>query len=111
MAAGPRYLARPHWLAPRRLRPRAAKATWSCQEHPVGRASDAGRPAVEDVSVDHRGTDVAVAQELLDGPDIVVVFEQMGGKGVPEGVALASFGMPAARTASFTARWRTDSWR
>src|SRR6266403_2638570 len=73
---GPRYLARPRWRALRRLRPpRCFEMAWSCQEHPVGRASDASRPQVEDMRVDHRGTDVAVTEELLDGPDVVVVPE------------------------------------
>ena len=37
----------------------------------VGGAEDAGGAAVEDVGVDHRGGDVAVAEELLDGADVV----------------------------------------
>src|SRR5436309_12861558 len=72
---GPRYLARPRWRALRRLRPpRCFEMAWSCQEHPVGRASDPSRPQVEDMRVDHRGTDVAVTEELLDGADVVVVL-------------------------------------
>src|SRR5947199_10101182 len=55
--AGPRYLARPCWRAPRRLRPlRDPEVAGSRQEHPVGRAADAGRPQVEDMRVDPRGT-------------------------------------------------------
>lgn len=27
--------------------------------------------------VDHRGTDITMAEELLDGPDVVVVLEQV----------------------------------
>ena len=42
--------------------------------------------------VDHRGTDVTVTEELLDGPDVVVVLEQVGGKGVSEGVARGELG-------------------
>ena len=39
------------------------------------------------MGVDLGGADVAVAQEFLDGADIVAAFQQMGGKGVAEGVA------------------------
>ena len=42
--------------------------------------------------VDHRGTDVTVTEELLDGPDVVVILEQVGGKGVSEGVARGKLG-------------------
>jgi hypothetical protein len=33
-----------------------------------------------------------VAQEVLDGPDVVPVLEEMGCKGVPEGVAGSRLG-------------------
>jgi hypothetical protein len=46
---------------------------------------------IEDVSVDHRGADVFVAKKFLDGPDIVSCFEQVGGEGVPEGMAADMF--------------------
>ena len=42
--------------------------------------------------VDHRGTDITVAEELLDSPDVVVVLEQVGGEEVPEGVARGELG-------------------
>jgi hypothetical protein len=42
--------------------------------------------------VDHRGADVAVTEELLDGPDVVVVLEQVSGKGVSERVARGELG-------------------
>ena len=47
-------------------------------EHPVGRAAHGGRAPVEDVGVDHRRRDVAVAEEFLHGADVVAVFEQVG---------------------------------
>jgi hypothetical protein len=37
-------------------------------------AADAEGAAVEDVGVDHRGGDVAVAEELLNGADVVCRF-------------------------------------
>jgi len=71
---------------------------------------DPGRPAVEHVGVDHRGADIAVAEQLLYGADVGPVLEQMGGEGMAEGVAGGTLG-EACRTACFTARWSTDSWR
>jgi hypothetical protein len=38
------------------------------------------------VGVDHRGLD-AVAEQLLDGADVVAELEQMGGERVAQGVA------------------------
>lgn len=38
------------------------------------------------------GFDVAVAEQVLDGPDVGAGFEQMGGKGMAEGVAGSGFG-------------------
>lgn len=52
----------------------------------VGGAADAGVAAVEDVRVDHRGADVGVAQELLNGADVGAVLEEVRGEGMPEGV-------------------------
>ena len=48
-------------------------------------------PFVKDMRVDHRGTYVFVAEQLLDGPDVVTGFEQMGGEGMPKGVAADVF--------------------
>jgi hypothetical protein len=42
---------------------------------------------LEDVGVDHGGLDALVAKELLNGADVVAASEQVGGEGVPEGVA------------------------
>lgn len=47
---------------------------------------DVERAAVEDVGVDHRRTDVFVAEEDLDGSDVGSVFEEMGCEGVTKGV-------------------------
>ena len=38
------------------------------------------------MGVDHGGLDVLVPQKLLDGADVVTVFEEVGGKTVAEGV-------------------------
>ncbi len=53
----------------------------------VGAADAAAADLVEDVGVDHGGGDVAVAEELLDGTDVVAISEQVGGKRVAERVA------------------------
>ena len=58
----------------------------------IRRAAHSAPPTVEDVGVDHRGPQVPVAQELLDGADVVTVLQEMGGEGVPEGVATRRFG-------------------
>jgi len=44
--------------------------------------------------VDHRGADILVAEQLLDGPDVVTLLEQVGGKRVTEGVARGRLGNP-----------------
>ena len=54
---------------------------------PVRRAGDAEGAAVEDVGVDHRRSDVAVSEKLLDSANVCAVFEQVGGEGMPEDVA------------------------
>src|SRR5215510_15380576 len=47
---------------------------------------------VQDVSVEHGGADVGVAEKLLHGADVVVVLEKMGGEGVAERMAAHSLG-------------------
>jgi hypothetical protein len=42
----------------------------------------------EDVGVDHGRGHFAVAEELLDGADIVTALQKVGGEGVAEGVAV-----------------------
>ncbi len=32
------------------------------------------------MGVDHGGRHIAMAQELLDGPDVVAIFQEVGGK-------------------------------
>ncbi len=39
--------------------------------------------------INHRRADIPVAQKLLDGPDVVTVFEEMGHKGALNGAARA----------------------
>ena len=58
----------------------------------VGGADDAVGAAVEDVGVDHGRLDVAVAEEFLDGADVVSVLEEVGGEGVAQGVTGGGLG-------------------
>jgi hypothetical protein len=41
---------------------------------------------VEYMGVDHRGFDILMAKEFLNRADVIPVFQQVGRKGVPEGV-------------------------
>lgn len=42
--------------------------------------------AIEGVGVDHRRLHVAMAEELLDGMDIVAILQEVDGEGLAEGV-------------------------
>jgi hypothetical protein len=61
----------------------------------VNRAANVEPGAVADVSVNHRGGDIFVPEELLDGPDIIAILQKMGSETVPKGVAARRFGDPA----------------
>ena len=49
----------------------------------IKRTDDTAPAAVQDMSVDHRCLDVAVAEQFLDGADIVTGLQQMRSEGVP----------------------------
>ena len=51
----------------------------------VERAADAETGFVEDVGVDHRGRDVLVPEQFLDGANIVAGLEQVRREAVAEG--------------------------
>ena len=73
----------PLWLTgviPLRLQPRQANG------EPVHRASHSPSSAVQDMGVDHRGAHVGVSQQFLNRADVVAIFQQMGGKGMAQGV-------------------------
>jgi hypothetical protein len=53
-----------------------------------GTSDAAAAGTVQDVSVDHRGVDVLVAEKLLDRPDVVAVLDQVGREGMAERVAV-----------------------
>src|SRR3954471_11525386 len=58
----------------------------------IERACYAQAGFLEDVGVDLGGGDVGVAEEFLDGADVVAGLEEMGGEGMAEGVATDWFG-------------------
>ncbi len=64
-------------IGPRRVH-KISRGGGSWAEHPIGGAAHACRALVRDVSVDHGGAYIMVAQKLLDRP-VVAVFRQTGG--------------------------------
>lgn len=42
------------------------------------RALDSSTAAIQNMDIDHRGADIPMTQQLLDRPDIVTLFWQMG---------------------------------
>ena len=44
----------------------------------VERAPDAAPALVQDMGIDHRRSDIAMAEQFLDRPDVVTAFQQMG---------------------------------
>jgi hypothetical protein len=49
------------------------------------------RDALHRVGIDHGRFQVTVAEQLLNGPDIVIGLEQMAGETVAEGMGRRSF--------------------
>ena len=49
-------------------------------QEPVGWTLNSSATPIQDVRVDHGRTDIAVTEQLLHGPDIVSIFQQMGGE-------------------------------
>jgi hypothetical protein len=58
----------------------------------IERASDGQSAFGEDMGIDHRRPDVAVAQEFLDGTDVVALFQKTGCERMPERMATAVLG-------------------
>jgi len=58
----------------------------------VQRAADGEAALVEDMGVDHSGFDVGVAEEFLDGANVVAVLQEVGGEAVAEGVGADALG-------------------
>jgi len=49
---------------------------------------NASATAIQNMRVDHRRADIAVPQQLLYGPDIVSIFQQMRGERMAQGVII-----------------------
>jgi hypothetical protein len=81
-----------------------------CEAWQVQGTADAVRAVPQDVGVDHRRGDVAVAEKLLNCPDVVAPLEPVRGEGVPEGVARHAF-VHARSITALTARWTNVSCR
>ena len=54
-------------------------------------AFDAPDSLIQDVGVDHGGSDIAVAKQFLDRSDVVSTFQKMCCKGMTQGVAAGGF--------------------
>ena len=68
-------------------------------------AADPQRPTVEDVQVDHRGTDVAMPEQFLHCPDVLAVLQQMRRERVTENVRTDAFGEPRAAHGLRNLQW------
>ena len=53
----------------------------------VERTSDGEAAAMEHMGVDHRCFEVLVAEQILDGADVVSILEEVGGEAMAERVA------------------------
>lgn len=60
--------------------------------HKVRRAAHPHGASIEHMGLDHRGAHVLVAQELLDRADVLAPLQQVGRKGMAEGVAAGLLG-------------------
>ena len=58
----------------------------------VERTAHAASSSIEDVRVDHHSLHAGVAEELLDGADVVPVLQKVGGEGVAERVGARALG-------------------
>ncbi len=62
----------------------------------IERAANPEPTAVQNVGINHRRGHVAVAEEFLDGSDVLAGLEQVGREGVPERVARRGYGDPGS---------------
>ena len=78
-------------------------AAWEKFLKEVRRASHAAPASVENVGVDHRGLDVAVPQQLLDGADVVARSSRCVANECRSVCGVAGFEMPTFWTAAANA--------
>jgi hypothetical protein len=60
----------------------------------IGGTSDSGRPSIEDVRVDHRGSYVAMPEKRLNRANVMSVLEKMRSEGMSERMACHAFRDP-----------------
>ena len=58
-----------------------------CEPKPVRRALDAPPAPVQHMRIDHRGADIGMPEQFLDGADVVSILKKVGREGVAQGVA------------------------
>lgn len=68
---------------------------------PVDRATNPGRPTVEDMGVNHRRLHVAMTQKLLYRSNIVTAFQKVSCKRKSECMACSSFGQASSSDGIF----------
>ena len=62
----------------------------------VDRATNVEARAVANVGINHRGGEIFVPEEFLDGPDIITILQKMGSKTVPKSMTARRFRDPAS---------------
>jgi hypothetical protein len=64
------------------------------------------------MGINHRGFDILVAEQFLDGADVGVVLQEVSGEGMAKGVTtIMCLVILAAQVACLTAFCRLLSWR
>ena len=58
----------------------------------LSRTLDAASTSVEHMGIDHRCTDILVTEQFLHRADVILRFESMRRKGMPQGMAGGRFG-------------------
>jgi hypothetical protein len=57
--------------------------------------TDRASAAIENMGIYHGRAHVAVAEQFLDGPDVVAILQQVSREAVTKGMAACTFGEPA----------------
>ena len=57
----------------------------------IKRTANAGRTHITDVRVDHGRADVMMAEQFLNGANIMASFEQVGGEAMPKRMTNSRF--------------------
>ena len=52
------------------------------QISPLQRTAHASAATIQDMCIDHRCRDVCMTEQLLDGANVVTIFQQVRGEGV-----------------------------